>query len=66
MTGKTITIIIVILLIIAGGFWYFGRDDGAITTLEGNGDATSENVSGTGGPEDDFDPLEEENMESKG
>ena len=65
MTGKTITTIVAILLIIAGGFWYFGRDNGGLA-LDGNASTTAEDLTGTGGPDDGFDPFEDMDMEGKG
>jgi hypothetical protein len=55
--GKTVATILVILLLIVGGFWLFGRGTGDIAR-DGTNATTTEELTGTGGGEDNFDPLE--------
>jgi len=57
--GKTITTILVVLLLIVGGFWIFGGGDGDIALDDNNATTTQDELTGTGGPEDGFDPLED-------
>lgn len=61
---KTIGTIIAIVLLIVVGFLIFNGNDG---DLAGNGDnaTTTENLTGTGGPEEGFDPLDMENFENE-
>ena len=55
--GKTITTLVVLAIIIAGGIWFFNRNDNNLAT---GGNATStDNLTGTGGPEDNYNPLED-------
>ncbi len=55
--SKTITTLLVLALIILGGIWLFGRGDGDLVDAGNN--TTTEDLTGTGGPEDGYDPLEE-------
>jgi hypothetical protein len=54
--GKAIVTILTLALLVLVGFFIFDRDDDALIT-EGNGAATSTDLTGTGGADDDFDPL---------
>lgn len=61
MEGKTIATIIGLVLLVLVGFWIFNNND---LDLAGNNDTnatTTENqdLTGTGGPEEGFDPLED-------
>lgn len=62
--SKTITTLLVLALIIAGGIWLFGRGEGDVA-LDANATTTTEDLTGTGGPDEGFDPLEED-MNVKG
>lgn len=54
--GKAITTLVILALVIAGGIWLFNRNGG---DLARDGAATTtEDFSGIGGPEEDYDPLE--------
>lgn len=57
--SKTITTLLVLALIIVGGIWLFGRDDGDVAR-DVNATSTVEDLTGTGGPDDGYDPLEED------
>ncbi|MDP2641988.1 MAG: hypothetical protein Q8P21_01715 [bacterium] len=54
--GKAILTILILVLVAIGAYFMFGRgDDGLV--LDGNNDAT-DGLTGTGGAEQGFDPLE--------
>lgn len=55
--SKTITTLLVLALIIGGSIWFFGRDGGNVAR-DLNATSTVENLTGTGGPDDGYDPLE--------
>lgn len=61
--SKAITTLLVLAVIIAGGFWLFNRDTGDVA-FEANA-TTTESMTGTGGPDEGYDPLEDD-FESKG
>jgi hypothetical protein len=58
--GKAIVTILTLALLVLVGFFIFDRDDDSLIT-EGNGVATSTDLTGTGGADDNFDPLEDLN-----
>lgn len=65
--SKTITTLLVLAVLIAGGFWLFNRDTGDVA-YDASATTTTEDLTGTGGPDDGYDPLEdsEDDIEPKG
>lgn len=54
--GKAITTLIVLALIVAGGIWMFNRNGNDVAVEDAN--SSVYDLTGTGGPEGDFDPLD--------
>lgn len=53
---RTIISLLVLAVVIAGGIWLFNRADNL--AVDTNGTTNTENVTGTGGPEEGYDPLD--------
>lgn len=55
---RTLISLLVLAVVIAGGIWLFNRADDNLA-LDANGNpVTEENLTGTGGPEEGYDPLD--------
>lgn len=65
---RTLGALLVLAVIIAGAFWLVNRGDVDLARDELNA-TTTENMTGTGGPDEGYDPLEDaddDNVDSKG
>jgi hypothetical protein len=62
--SKTITTLLLLAVVIIGGIWLFNRNDGDVA-LDANAAPTTEDL-GTGGPDEGYDPLEDEDIQPKG
>ncbi len=59
--SKTITTLLLLAVLIVGGFWLAGRSGDLARDNNGAAATTTEDLTGVGGPEDGYDPLQELN-----